>query len=204
MSGNSMQNPINRQVNKASKGRIPLSTDMSDRALSSKEGVKELGNDNSVQSILNISSIGENEKSGSEDPKVLKELKRTRLTLLAMEWALSEGLSKSDMKLMAEGLALQFGLRTIPIGVAIKETNRSTKVEEKVEKPKLDQKAQKLAEYKKDPDWIKLNSERTIVVSDLKNTQKGTDEHGILVNRLRNAEIQMKDIKDNFTGKAGL
>jgi hypothetical protein len=127
-----------------------------------------------------------------------KEIRRTRMALGVMEWASNENYSRSDMKLLIEGLAAQYGLRVIPIGVPINQ--KSSKDE--TEKPRKDQKTKAKSEYKKNPKWIELDSERTEVVSRLRETQQDSEENISLIGRLRAIEKEAKTIKMDIRGKA--
>jgi hypothetical protein len=206
MSGISKQSPNRRKANKEQLKKQVKQCVQPISALSSIEEDEKEGSQNSALSQEDLSTryypSSDDEDDRPQNTKASKEIRRARLALEVMEWASEEGHSKADMKLLIEGLAAQYGLRVIPVGISINNNQREKSTDSQVEKPRKDRKTQEKAEYKSNPRWIELNSERTEVVSRLRETQKGSEENQVLVDRLRLIENESKSIKMDIRGRA--
>jgi hypothetical protein len=206
MSGISKQSPNRRKANKEQLKKQVKQCVQPISALSSIEEDEKEGSQNSALSQEDLSTryypSSDDEDDRPQNTKASKEIRRARLALEVMEWASEEGHSKADMKLLIEGLAAQYGLRVIPVGISINNNQRGKSTDSQVEKPRKDRKTQEKAEYKSNPRWIELNSERTEVVSRLRETQKGSEENQVLVDRLRLIENESKSIKMDIRGRA--
>jgi hypothetical protein len=206
MSGISKQSPNRRKANKEQLKKQVKQCVQPISALSSIEENEKEGSQNSALSQEDLSTryypSSDDEDDRPQNTKASKEIRRARLALEVMEWASEEGHSKADMKLLIEGLAAQYGLRVIPVGISINNNQREKSTDSQVEKPRKDRKTQEKAEYKSNPRWIELNSERTEVVSRLRETQKGSEENQVLVDRLRLIENESKSIKMDIRGRA--